>query len=69
MSVTVFRQSAILDQFKFEDLKQVCFALDYKEPVDGHCWDELRALVGNLLLDKRAQVFKDQAGIINIIDR
>lgn len=67
MSVTVFRQSTILDRFTADELKQVCFALDYHEVI--HDWNQLRSVVGNLLLDKNVRVFKDQGGIIQIINK
>lgn len=67
MSVTVFRQSVILDRMTLNELLQVCHALDYVYETKD--WYEARIVVGNLLLDKYAQVFKDQEGIIQIINK
>lgn len=65
MSVTVFRQSVILDNFTLSELLQTCSALDYEYHTDD--WNNARMIVGNLLLDKNAKVFKDQSGTIQII--
>ena len=67
MSVTIFRQSAILDKMTEDDFKQICFHLYHRTHYTE--WNELRAEVGNLLLDKGVRVFKDQGGFIQIINK